>query len=294
MIPQIIVNGLIAGLLFSLVALGFSIIYSATKVFHIAHGAMYTATPYLFIAISLILHPNPYSFWLVLGITLLAVVGLALLCEVFVYRPLLVRAASPLVFFISSMGFYSVVVNLIGLSFGNETKVLNPGVQAATTLGPIIITRVQIIQTLVSIATLSVVLIILKKTSIGRDIRALSDNQVLLSVLGLNAKKIRLVVFALGSTLAAIACLLRAFDVGIQPNAGLPITLTATVAVIIGGVGSHFGAVLSAILLGIAQNLVAGFFLAEWSNALTFVLFIFVLLYRSRGLLSSAIRLEEQ
>lgn len=292
MIPQIIVTGLIAGLLYSLVALGFSIIYSATKIFHIAHGAVYTATAYFFIAFGLLL--NCQGSWLVLGITFVGVVGLALVCELLVYRPLLARAASPFVYFISSMGFYIVVVNVIGMSFGNETKVLNPDIQPATTLGPIVITRVQIIQALVSISTLSVVLAILQKTSIGRNIRALSDNQVLLGVLGLNAKNIRLVVFALGSMLAAIACLLRAFDVGIQPNAGLPIVLTATVAVIIGGVGSHSGAVLAALLLGVVQNLVAGFFSAEWRDAVTFVLFISVLLYRSRGLLAAELRLEEQ
>jgi branched-chain amino acid transport system permease protein len=296
MVPQILVNGLVAGLLYALVALGFSLIYAATKIFHIAHGAVYTTAAYFFLAASFVINSGGSSLesFLALAIAFGSVALLAVASELFVYRPLLSREASPLVTFIASLGLYIVLVNLIAIIYGNETRVLTSVNHASTTIGPIVVTDVQIIQALVSSTVLLLVLVVIEKTSLGRNIRALSDNPTLISVMGFDAKRIRLVVFVFGSLLAAISCLLRGFDVGIQPNAGLQVTLTATVAVIIGGVGSHMGAVLSALALGLLQNIVSGILSAEWKDAVTLVLLIVVLIYRSSGLLASQMRLEEQ
>jgi len=298
MTSQIILNGLIAGLLYSLVALGFSLIYSATRIFHVAHGAIYTAAAYFFLAGTLILSPihvaAGLTFPLVIAFTLASTSIFAAVSEVLVYRPLESRGASALVTFISSLGIYIVSVNLIAILFGNETKLLNPNNEIARTIGPVVVTRVQLIQIGVSVLAVLAVLFVIKATSLGRNIRALSDSPTLISVLGADPDKIRMLVFIVGSLLAASSALLKGLDVGVQPNVGLPIVLTATVAVIIGGVGSHVGAVLSALILGVTQNLVAGFFSAEWKDAVIFVLFIAVLVFRREGLLATQLRLEER
>lgn len=293
---QILLNGLIAGLLYALIALGFSLIYNGTKVFHIAHGAIYTAAVYLFLAWTLVLGSSltGWSLSVALLLTSISVCLLALLFEISVYRPLSVRRAPPLVTFISSLGLYIIIVNLIALFFGNETKILNPNIEPTITLGDAIVTRMQLIQLIVSSLIILLVFFLLKQTALGRNIRALSDNPILVSVLGINIKRIRFLVLMLGSLLAASASLLKAFDVGVDPHVGLSAVLTAAVAVIIGGANSHFGAVLGALLLGMTQNLVVWFLSAQWQDAMTFVVFILVLLARQDGLLATKLRLEER
>jgi branched-chain amino acid transport system permease protein len=296
---QVIINGLVTGLLFSLVALGFSLIYSGTRVFHIAHGAIYTAGPYFFLAwtgvTALVLGAaDELSLAVAITLSLISICLLAISLETLVYRPLSQRNAPPLVSFISSLGLYIVVVNLIALLFGNETKILNPQIEPSIEIAGAIVTRIQIIQFAVSAFLILITLFVLRSSSLGRNIRALSDNPTLLSVLGTNIKSVRLLVFVIGSLLAASSSLLRAFDVGVDPHVGLSAVLTAAVAVIIAGIGSHGGAIVGALLIGLTQNIVVWFTSAQWQDAVTFFILTIVLLVRREGLFATQLRLEER
>lgn len=299
MLVQIFLNGLISGLLYALVALGFSLIYSGTRVFHIAHGAIYTASVYLFLAFDFLfrilsIEQNLYTLLASLILSLTATSFLAVLFEYFIYRPLMHRNASPLVNLISSLGIYIIVVNLIALIFGNETKILNPEIETSFNIEGIIVTRIQLIQLIVSSIFITLIFIVIGKTTLGRNIRALSDNPALLSVWGINIKKVRLLIFTIGSILAASASLLKAFDVGVDPYVGLSAVLTAAVAIIVGGIGKHHGAVFAALLIGLTQNIVIWYTSAQWQEAVTFVILIIVLLVRKEGLFTSKLRLEER
>lgn len=296
---QVIINGLVTGLLYSLVALGFSLIYSGTRVFHIAHGAIYTAGVYFLLAwlgvtATILSVSAPFSLVIAIILSLVSVSLLIVLVELFVYRPLFKRNAPALVGFISSLGIYIVIVNLIALLFGNETKILNPDIEPSIEIAGAIITRIQIIQFVVSSFLILTTLAVLRSSSLGRNIRALSDNPTLLSVLGTNIKNVRLLVFVIGSLLAASSSMLRAFDVGVDPHVGLSAVLTAAVAVIIAGVGSHVGAIVGALLIGMTQNIVVWFTSAQWQDAVTFVILTIVLLVRREGLFATQLRLEEQ
>lgn len=296
---QIIINGLLAGSLYSLIALGFSLIYSGTRIFHIAHGAVYTSAPYLFLAWTSLLITvfNVFeiaAFISAIILSLISIYILVLIIEKLVYYPLSQRKAPPLVPFISSLGLYIIVVNLIALLFGNETKILNPQIEPSLDILGAIITRIQLIQFIIAIIIIASIFIVLKRTTLGRNIRALSDNSVLLSVLGIDIKKIRVLIFVIGSFLAASASLLKAFDVGMDPHVGLSAVLTATVAMIVGGIGKHHGAVFAALLIGLIQNIVIWYASAQWQDAVTFVILILVLLVRKEGLFASKLRLEER
>lgn len=296
---QVIINGLVTGLLYSLVALGFSLIYSGTRVFHIAHGAIYTAGTYLLLAwlgatATILSGSNAFSLATAITLSLVSVCLLVVFVELFVYRPLFKRKAPTLVSFISSLGLYIVIVNLIALLFGNETKILNPDIEPSIEIAGAIITRIQIIQFVVSALLILTTLLVLRSSSLGRNIRALSDNPTLLSVLGTNIKSVRLLVFVIGSLLAVASSLLRAFDVGVDPHVGLSAVLTAAVAVIIAGVGSHLGAIVGALLIGMTQNIVVWFTSAQWQDAVTFVILTIVLLVRREGLFATQLRLEER
>jgi branched-chain amino acid transport system permease protein len=299
MFTQILINGLITGLLYSLAALGFSLIYGGTRVFHLAHGAVYTGAAYLYLAWLLLWGRTfaelGWQSYLAGGVlTLVSVSVLAAILERAVYFPLFARKSPPLVGFISSLGLYIIIVNLIALLFGNEIRTLNPGVQPAAHIGGITISRMQMVQFVIPIFVLSLVFIILRKTTLGRNIRALSDNPTLASVFGLDPKKIRLMIVIMGSVLAAVASLLQALEVGVDPQMGLSVVLTAAVAAIIGGANSYLGTLLAALFLGVAQNSAVWFISARWQDAITFIVLMFILLARHEGVFAARLRMEER
>ena len=110
---------------------------------------------------------------------------------------------------------------------------------------------------------------------------------------GTNPNKVRNIVFGLGSALAAVAAMLVAFDVGIDPHIGLDALLVAAVAVIIGGVGIFEGAALGAFIIGVAQSLAVWKVSARWEQAITFLLLILFLVFRPQGILGKRRRIEE-
>ena len=298
-IMQIFINGLIAGLVYSLVALGFNIIYRGTKVFHIAHGAIYAAAPYFlltWISLTSVVHFANEGFSLFIGLifAIITTCLLAALIEVIVYRPHFTKGSSSVITFVSSLGVYIVVINLIAIFFGNTIKYLYPGLQPTLIFWGIRITQMQVIEFIASIITIIGFFILLEKSSLGREIRAVSDNSTLANVLGISARRIRVRVFLFGSLLASIASLLIAFDVGVTPFVGMSVVLTAAVAVIIGGVNSYRGSVVGAILLGLSQNVVIWFLSDQWKDAVTFLILVIVLVYKRQGLLSAELRLEEK
>jgi branched-chain amino acid transport system permease protein len=290
MIVQLIANGIINGFFYALVALGFSLIYSSTKIFHFAHGAVYTLSAY---TTYLFLHLIGVNYIVsVLSVLLISIV-LGFILESFIYYPLYKKGASKGVFFISSLGAYILLVNLITLLFGNEPKILRPGVETTYQFGPVILSKIQIIGVTITIFVLISTFVFLKKHKYGRAIRALCDNPTLVSILGINVRKIRLLVFGIGSFLAALAAIFPALDVGIEPHIGLPALLTGVVAVIIGGVGIFEGAIIGAFLLGLLQNLLIWKFSTRWEEAITLLILIIFLLYRPQGILGKRGRLEE-
>lgn len=290
MLWQLLANGFVNGCLFALTAFGFALIYNTTRIFHVAHGAIYTAAAYLCYIFLVQLGWNmPLAIALALFLTGL----LGVLTELLVYAPLERRGASLLVALLSSLGLYIALVNLIAMLFGNETKVLRPGVEATYNFGSVILTRIQLAQVITALILLPSLLIFLRLTGWGKKIRALRDNPTLTEVMGINKKVVRLFVFSLGSALAGAAAILYALDVGMDPHVGMPALLTAAVALIIGGVGTFEGAIVGAFLLGILQSLVIWQVSARWTDAVTFGLLIFFLLFRPQGLLGQRRRLEE-
>lgn len=289
MIVQIFLNGLINGLVLALVALGFHIVFSTTKIFHIAHGGIYVAGVYFYlwaypltekiIAILLSL-----SFAFILGVFV----------EWLVYKPLLKKLGNENITLISSLGVYIIIVNVIALLFGNETKILDNSIRESLTLGEIIITRPQVWQLVFAIPMIAMFLIFIKITGYGLKIRAISDNPVLARVMGVKTQTIRYIVFGIGSMMAVSAALLKAFDTGIDPYSGMAITLSAAVVVIIGGSYSLYGTILASLILAILQNFTELLLSAQWKDTFTFIILVIVLLWRTEGILQYKTRTDEK
>jgi len=287
---QFLANGFCKGAVIALVALGFGLIYTTTRVFHIAHAAIYVLGAYaLYAAMIWLKLPLPVA----VGFGILVAVIAGMLVDWSVYQPLAKRSASSAVVLISSLGVLIVFENLIALGFGNQTQILRAGVERTVSIGSIILTQVQISQAIVGITLTGTFLLFLKHTRTGQLCRAISDDETLASVLGVRVNRIRLLAFGLGSAFAAIGSMLVALDVGMDPHVGFSVVLTAAVACIIGGLRNFLAPAAGGVLLGLTQSLVVWRTSAKWEEAVTFGILIFFLIFRRQGLFGVARRAEE-
>lgn len=291
MITQLIVNGLITGCIYALIALGFAFIYNTTKIFHFAHGAIYVLAGYIFYTF---LHICNYPLVLSVIFTLIIIALCGIFIDKFIYRPLEVAGASLLIQLLSSLGIYIIVINVIAMIYGNETKILISAIQPTISFGFVILSQTQQYSLIVSICIIAVLFFVLKKTHLGKSIRAMRDDPVLISAMGINPNVVRNIVFSLGSVLAAVAAILVGLDFGIDPHMGMTAVMNSIVAVIIGGVGIFEGAFLGALLLGLIHSLSILCFANRWQDLITFILLILFLLFRSEGILATRRRSEEK
>jgi branched-chain amino acid transport system permease protein len=282
MLVQFIINGLITGILYSLSAIGFALVYNTTKIFHIAAAALYVAAAYIFyFAFHTLALPSLFSAVIALVCTAL----LSILCEWSVYRPLYNKKSSLNVVMISSIGAMTVLINVIAMIFGNETKVLDNSIQRVYTFNDIIVTTPQLWQLIAGLVAIVCFVIFLKFSKFGLKAKALSNDNILFEVLGFNITVMRILVFALSGVFLALGSCLTAYDIGMDPHVGMPLLINAMVAMIIGGTGRFEACIIGGILLGILQALVVYQFSANWQNAITFLALLLFLFFRPQGVM---------
>jgi len=282
MIFQFLINGIIIGSIYSLVSLGFALVYNTTRIFHIAYAVLYMVCPYFILTFySHLGLPLLFSFMIAVSMTII----LSLVMEIFIYQPLSKKESSPNIIMISSIGIMIIVINAIALLYGNETKILNQDISETVAFSGIIITYTQLAQFLISVLLLVGFLIFLKFSKFGIKTRAMRDDYVLCSVFGVDIFKMRLLLFTLSAFFASVGGGLVAYDVGMDPYVGMPMLLNAVVALIIGGIGRFEAPVVGGFIIGILQALSVWAFSARWQDAITFSVLILFLLFKPEGLL---------
>jgi branched-chain amino acid transport system permease protein len=291
MFNQLLLNSIIAGSTYTLIALSFSLIYSTTKFFHFAHGAVYTFCPYFAYLFTVILG-MPLFISIPLAIMSSAIVGI--LIELSIYKPLRRKGTTPLILLLASLGIYIVLQNLISMSFGDDTKTLRSGiVKEGLEIFGARITPIQIAIIIVSMFLLIAVWALLKYTKIGTAMRAVASDPDLAVISGIDSDRVILFTFALGSALAGVAAILVSFDIDMIPTMGMNALMMGVVAVIIGGVGSIPGAALGGFLLAFAQNFGVWKISSQWQDAIAFIILLLFLLYRPYGFFGKKIRKVE-
>ena len=281
MIWQFIINGLITGILYSLLAIGFALVYNTTRVFHIAAAGIYVFAAYMFwffvakVEFAII----PASL-----IAIVLTMFLSLLSELCVYRPLKNKKASLNVAMIASIGLMTVIINTIAMCFGNETKVVENAILQPLTFGDLVITTPQKYKTVVGIVVLAVFMAVLKWTNWGLRLKALSADETLFETLGYNTNATRVLVFLVSGAFIALASCLTVYDVGLDPNMGMSILINAMVAMILGGVGKFSTCILGGLSLGLLQSLTVYHFASNWQNAVTFLVLLILLFLRPQGI----------
>lgn len=283
MILQYLVNGIVAGAAYALVALGFALIFTATRVFHFGYGGIYAFAT--FVGYAALQHlplgvPGAFISAALAG----ALVGI--LINRSLYEPMQRSGVSHFVMMISSFGVLIVLTYVTAILWGATPVVLSDGAFVRTfAVGPIYITATQLQILAISLLLAIVLTLFFKRSRMGIAIRALGSDPELAEVMGMPARNLRDAALGVGSALAGISGLLLGFNVGIIDfNMGHEAILMATVAVIIGGLGNLAAAAGGGLILGIIQHLAVWQVSAKWQMSISFAVLILVLLFRPEGL----------
>ncbi|MDY7548001.1 branched-chain amino acid ABC transporter permease [Glaciimonas sp. Gout2] len=287
LILQLLINGLQVGALYALIAVGFSLIFGSTKIFHFAHGSAFTIAAYVFYD----LYSVVQSHWIVaLGGAIFAAVLFGILLDRFVYAPIQRHEGSFFTLFVASFGVGIVVQNVIGIIFGRSfvsiSTPLSRSIEIASGLFVSPLSGITIICAIVIFGGLQYFLM---RTHVGMALRALSENPELVRTYGLSPRRLSTIVFALGSLMVVPAAIISGASSGLNPAIGHHVMLISLAATIVGGVGSLRGAACAGLLLGLAENLALVYFEPQWSEAVTFIVLFLFILFRPSGFFGRAI-----
>lgn len=280
---QQILNGIMLGSVYSLVALGLTLIYGILGIPNFAHGALYMLGAYIAF---LLVSSAGVNFWLAM---IVAMVGLALvgmLVERLVFRPLM--EAPHLNSFIAANGLIFIIENGALILWGPDFKRFPPVYEQLYHIFGITITLQRIIIVLTAVGLIILMELFIKKTTIGATIEATAQDRVGTQLVGINVNRVDLITFALGTALAAAAGALIGPILLVYPSMGGAVILKAFVIIILGGMGSIPGAIVGGFILGLLESIGGGYITTEYHEVLAFGVLVAVLAIKPTGLFGRA------
>lgn len=257
-----VVYGILVGCVYGLWAISFSIIYRATKIFHVMHAAVFTSAAYAFWR----LHEVVGFFALPVALTIGVCIGLA--SEFLLYRPFRRLGVPSILMFVASLGGYIMVENLIQLIWRADTRMVAPPEVLETYVSVFGAggSMLELFEAGVAVALWLITLALLRFTFVGKAVRAIAIAPDMAELAGIEVDRIRTVVFAYGSLLTAIAGVLMVMKAGIEPTSGLHVWVIAVIASLIGR-----GDVAASFIAGLGMGLVEAVMLiwvpAAWQPA---------------------------
>jgi branched-chain amino acid transport system permease protein len=281
---QLLATGLVTGCALGVVAISFSLVYATTKVGHVANAGIYTLGGYL--AWSLVVHGAPLLLALLVPIAVCAALGALIQSQL--YARLERRRATHLVILIASLGALAVIQNIVAAVYTpNILQFPLPWSSEVVVFGPMRLTHTQLLTILVSLAAYLATMLFAHRTILGKRIRAVASNPMLADITRLQPQTVYVYVIAIASALVCLPGILVPLDLGLQPYNGVTPLLTATIAMIAGGVGSITGAFVLSVAIAVLQNLSLLVMPGEWSIGVTFFVFVIFMLFRPTGLFAA-------
>ncbi len=298
---QQVLNGLILGSLYAMVALGYTMVYGILELINFAHGEIVMLGAMVAVTVLAVLAalgvPVPLALLSALAAAVAVCVSTGVLVERVAYRPL--RNAPRLAPLITAIGVSIVLQNLAMIVWGRQYLSFPPvlDIQIYEVAGATV-TNVQILIVAVAAVTMGGLLVLVQRTRLGRAMRATAQNREVAGLMGVDVNRVIAATFAVGSALAAVAGLLIAAYYGIAHyNMGFILGLKAFSAAVLGGIGNIPGALLGGLLLGVIESLGAGYigdltggFLgSHYQDIFAFFILILVLVFRPSGLLGERV-----
>jgi branched-chain amino acid transport system permease protein len=278
-----VVNGLVLGGYYLLIALGLSLIFSVGGVINLAHGAFYALGAYIAVEVTKYLGFGP-----ALVISPIAVALLGILFERFLLRRF--YTADPILSLLVTFGLAMIAEQLIRIIWGAAalSATMPASLKGSVIIGDFLFSRYRLLLLAVVTVVLAAVWLLLNKTAFGRVVRAGIQRPDMVAALGIRLQPYMTAIVMLGVGMAAMAGAFFAPITIVQPAMGSEIIIVAFVVVVIGGLGSFWGVVLAALLVGVVRG-VTIYFVPAAGEASIYVLMFVVLLLRPRGLLGERI-----
>ncbi len=282
---QQLINGFSVGSMYALIAIGYTMVYGVLRLINFAHGDIMMVGAFVaFFAISVFKLP----FALSVLIAILASIVVGVMTDKIAYKPL--RNAPRISLLITAIGVSFLLENVVNVLFGSAPRAFDAPDFFMQTIEfhTLIISMSAIIVPLTTLILLGFILWILHKTKYGMAIRALAFDIQTVNLMGIDANKIIMIVFAIGSSLAAIGGIFWAINYPtIEPLMGVIIGLKAFAAAVLGGIGSVVGALIGGFILGFSEVLFVAFYpeLGGYKDAIAFLFLILVLLIKPTGIM---------
>ena len=286
MVAQLFLNGLILGSIISLGAIGLSLIYGILKFGHFAHGDLMTLGAYFAFLFKVQLG---LPFWLAFVLAAAFTAGTAVLLNFILYRHL--KKRDSVIVMISSVGAALIIRNFVLLVWGPQNKFYEKAIQMPLIIGDGLL-RIKENQIIILVLALSLVIAVhlfLSKTKLGKAMRAMSDNIDLAQITGINTERVIIWTWAMSGILTAAAGILLAFDTHLTPVMGWNLLLPLFAAVILGGIGSPYGAMFGGLVIGISQEMSTLIISAAYKPAVAFTIMILMLIIRPSGLMGKKV-----
>jgi branched-chain amino acid transport system permease protein len=283
-----VINGLMMGSIYVLVALGMVLIYGVLHVLNFAHGVLFTVGAYVcYLVLSKL--TGSYALAVVLSMAVLAVLGMAL--EHAVFRPLRGNLRNQV---IASLGLILAIENTVVWLWGpNALQMKIPATQSVVALGELHFNLHLLIVIAVTLAVVAALFAFLKFTKLGTAIRATSQSAEAALVVGIPVERVHRFTFALSAALAALGGSLLGPLFLVFPTMGNEPLVKGLAGIILGGMGSVPGAVIGALVIGVAEALSTLFFPTDYRNSVAFMVIVLVLLARPQGLFGVRVRGED-
>ncbi|WP_158741921.1 branched-chain amino acid ABC transporter permease [Acidisphaera sp. L21] len=278
---DLLADGVVTGCAVGVVAVTFTMIYSTTRVFHVAHAGIYTVAGYS----TWFLTTRGLPFWLAIICSIAVCAAVGALIQHQLYTRLARRDAPPLVLLIASLGALVVIQNLMAALFSPNILQIPADWRVLTVgIGSIRLSMPQILLAVSSLVIFAGLLAWSRYTSLGKRTRAVAANEFLAEITRLEPRRVYITVMAIASGVLAVPGSLTALDHGLQPYTGTLVLLTATIAMIAGGMGNLFGAFVTSVILAALQTTSTLVIPGQWSIAATFGLFVILMIVAPTGL----------
>lgn len=289
LILQQLINGLSLGSIYALIALGYTMVYGIIQLINFAHGDVLMVGAYVGFAGMVLLHLDPFTS-LLAAMIICAILGM--LIERLAYKPL--RHSTRIAVLITAIGM-SLLIEYVMMYFAGAEARAYPAqtgwLGATYRFGGVSLSMIQIIIVVVSVVLMIVLQFIIKKTRIGKAMRAVSQDQDAAKLMGISVDNTISFTFALGSALAGAAGVLWGlYYTSITPLMGIMPGLKAFVAAVLGGIGLIPGALVGGYLVGFLETIVNSLGLSTFRDAAVFMVLIIVLIFKPAGILGKNVQ----
>jgi len=278
---QSILNGILAGCIYALFAMGLTLIYGVLNFVNFAHGELIMWGAYFLYFLMGKPFRLPLPIALIPALLLTIILGIGM--DRFVFKPL--RTANRLTLLIAALGLSFLLRNGAQLLWGAEIRTYGFEIKRGLRILGISITLTQVAIILTSIFCIVFVYLLFHRSRLGKSMRAVSDNLELARVVGIDSKHTIRFAWVIASVLAGVGGILLALDTNLQPGMGLINLVKAFAATLLGGVGNIWGALLGGIIIGLAENLGVLVISPGYKDAIAFGIMVLLLLIRPSALL---------